>query len=69
QDHWKSESGELQFRALWYPQRSYVVILMGTDRKSATYVGTLDSNWKPVHSIQMRTGGDTSSMLRGLSKF
>ena len=68
-DHWKSESGEIQFRALSYPQRSYVVILMGADRKTAKYVGTLDSNWNPVHSIQMRSGGDTSSMLRGLAKF
>lgn len=68
-DAWKSESGEIQFRALTYPQRSYIVILMGTDRKSATYVGTLDSNWRPVHSVRMRTGGDTSSMLRGLKKF
>ena len=42
-----SETGEIQYRALSYPQRRFTVILMGTDRKAATYVGTLDDNWKP----------------------
>src|SRR5581483_3748537 len=36
-DRWKPDAGELQYRALVYDDRGYVVILMGTDRKSATY--------------------------------
>lgn len=68
-DRWMSETGEIQYRALTYPQRNYTVILMGTDRKQATYVGTVDKDWNPVHSVQFRAGGDTGSMLRGLKHF
>ena len=68
-DRWMSESGEIQYRALDYPQRSYTVILMGTDRKTATYVGTLDGNWKPVHAVPFRGGGNTFAMLRELRRF
>jgi len=69
-DRWKSETGEIQFRALEYPQRSYVVILMGTNRDNARYIGTLAMDWQPVlHSIPFPTGGDTNPMLRGLKRF
>lgn len=68
-DHWRSESGEIQYRALYYQPRSYVVILMGTDRRSATYIGTLDQDWNPVHSVQYRSGTTTFSMLRSLKRF
>lgn len=68
-DRWMSETGELQYRALVYPQRKFTVILMGTDRKSATYIGALDDNWKPVHSVPFRSGGNTFSLLRELKRF
>lgn len=68
-DRWMSETGEIQYRALTYPQRAYTVILMGSDRKSAFYVGTLDSNWKPVHAVPFRSGGNTFAMLRELRRF
>ena len=68
-DRWKSETGEIQFRALEYPQRSYTVILMGTRRDNARYIGAMSKNWAPVHSIPFPTGGDTLPMLRGLKKF
>jgi len=64
-DRWKSETGALQFRALSYPQRAYTVILMGSDRASAHYIGTLDSNWQLLYS----TSKEASSLLRGLGKF
>jgi hypothetical protein len=65
QDRWKSEMGALQFRALSYPQRGYTVILMGSDRNSAHYTGTLDSNWHLLRS----TGKEADSLLRALGKF
>jgi hypothetical protein len=68
-DRWQNESGELQYRALSYPQRSYTVILMGTDRRTATYIGTMDQDWNPVHSVQFRSGTTTFSMLRSLKRF
>lgn len=68
-DRWMSETGEIQYRALTYPQRRFTVILMGTDRNAATYVGALDDNWKPLHSVPFRSGGNTFPMLRGLKRF
>ena len=68
-DHWQSEDGALQYEALDYPDRKLTVILMGGDRKSVQYVGTMDKDWKPVHSVTLRSGGTTDSLLRGLKRF
>ena len=68
-DRWQSESGDLQCEALDYPDRKLTVILMGTDRKSVQYVGTMDKDWKPIHSVSLRSGGTTDSLLRGLKRF
>jgi len=68
-DRWQNEVGELQYEALSYPKRNVTVILMGSDRKSALYIGAMDQNWQPVHSLPLRSGGDTSSLLRNLRRF
>ena len=69
QDRWQTETGAIQYQALSYPERGYTVILMGGDRKSALYIGTMDNNWVPVHSVDLRAGGTTFAMLRGLKRF
>jgi hypothetical protein len=63
------EVGTIQFRAMSYPDRKYTIILMGADAGTARYIGVMDDNWKPVHSVEMRTGGTTLSMLRSLNRF
>ncbi|MEX2260802.1 MAG: hypothetical protein WD696_02565 [Bryobacteraceae bacterium] len=68
-DRWQSESGELQYRALWYPKRAYYVILMGTERNNARYIGTLDKDWNLTHSVRFPMGGSTDSLLRRLRPF
>lgn len=68
-DRWRSETGELQYRLLWYPQRSYFVILMGTERKDAHYIGALDKDWRMVHFVEFAQGQTTAAMLRTLPKF
>lgn len=68
-DRWQSETGAIQYRALCYPDRKFTVILMGADRNTATYVGTVDDNWRPVHSVELRSGGTTASLLRELKRF
>jgi hypothetical protein len=68
-DHWQSESGTMQFEALGYPDRKLTVILMGSDRKSTLYIGTMDDKWKPVHWIENRSGGNTASLLGDLRRF
>ena len=67
-DHWESESGAMQFEALAYPDRKITAILMGTDRKSMQYIGSMDDSWQPVHWIEVR-GGNTASLLRRLRRF
>ena len=59
----------MQYEALGYPDRKLTVILMGSDRKSVQYVGTMDDHWRPVHSVTLHSGGTTDSLLRGLRRF
>jgi hypothetical protein len=68
-DHWQSESGAMQFEALAYPDRKLTVILMGSDRKSMLYIGAMDEKWRPVHWIENRSGGNTSSLLSNVRRF
>ena len=68
-DRWQSETNAIQVRALGYPDRKYTVLLMGRDRGSAVYIGTMDDNWKPIHSVELHSGGTTSSLLRNLKRF
>jgi len=68
-DRWQSETNAIQVRSLGYPDRKYTVLLMGRDRGSAVYIGTMDDNWKPIHSVELHAGGTTSSLLRNLKRF
>ena len=68
-DRWQSESGTLQYEALGYPERHLTVILMGSDRHSMLYIGTMDDRWKPIASVSLRSGGTTDSLLRNLKQF
>jgi hypothetical protein len=70
EDRWRSTEGELQYRALTYKDRGFTVILMGARRDEARYIGTLNSVWRPLHSVEFASGkADTASMLRTLPKF
>jgi hypothetical protein len=68
-DRWQSETNPIQVRALGYPDRKYTIVLMGSDRRTAAYIGTMDEEWKPIHSVELRSGGTTSSLLRNLKQF
>ncbi len=69
EDRWRSDRGELQYRLLWYPDRAYSVILMGSDRKDARYIGAMDRNWRVLHYVELPGGGNTRPLLRNLGKF
>jgi hypothetical protein len=69
EDHWRAGAVTLQYRLLWYPQRGYYVVLLGSDRNDAHYIGALDRNWRVVHYVDLPGTGDTSSLLRGLPRF
>ena len=68
-DRWKPGDGERQYRALEYTNQELTVILMGVDRENATYIGSLNKNWKPVHSISHQGRGDTRALLLQLPRF
>jgi hypothetical protein len=63
-DHTR-ETGTILYRALGYPDRWYTVILMGADKSSLTYIGTMDRNWHPIHSANAHT----DALLRGIKQF
>ena len=63
-DH-QQETGTILFRALGYPDRRYTVILMGGDKSSLAYIGTLDENWHLLHSVNAQD----DALLRGLKRF
>jgi len=56
-DQWRSDTGELQYQVMRYPERGLFIILMGKDRPSARYIGALDKQWKPVHSVDLPNAG------------
>lgn len=67
---WRTSNGEMQYRVLRYPDRRLGVILMGTDRDKALYIGSVDlDTWRPVHSVALPDGRHTSSLLRSLPRF
>ncbi len=70
-EQWISgEEDEIQFQALYYPSRRYIVILMGGARGDMRYLGTLHLPTRQVlDSARLSRGGDTGSMMRNLPGF
>lgn len=69
EDHWRAGAGAMQYRVLVYPDRQLNVVLMGSEKDKALYIGALDQNWRPIHGVTLPNGGDTSSLLRQLRRF
>jgi len=67
-DRWR-EGKDLQYRAMSYPDRHFTVILMGTEQKNAHYIGAVNDDWRPVHSVKHAGRGNTRSLLEGLPRF
>jgi hypothetical protein len=65
EDRWRSAQGELQYRLLGYPKLNINVILMGSERSRARYIGQFDRHWRVIHSAD----ANTEAMLRQLRKF
>jgi hypothetical protein len=64
------ESAEVHIRAMWYPERSYVIVLMGAERPGARYIGTLHAASRAtLDAVPLPGGGSTAAMLRNLPKF
>ena len=70
-EQWISgEEDELQFQALHYTSRRYIVIMMGGSRGEMRYLGAVhDPSRRVLDSARLAGGGDTSSMMRNLPDF
>ena len=68
-DHWRSGQGVFEYRVLSYPRLGYSIILMGSDRRSAQYIGAMGRDWRPVHSVDLADHANSYPMLRALPKF
>jgi hypothetical protein len=71
-ERWRSgpvEQHAEQYQLLAYPQRRLYVILAGPDRDHARYVGAMDWNWRPAHTVDLAGYGSSYSLLRRLPKF
>ena len=69
EEAWRPDAGELQYKKMYYKERGYTVILMGTDQKNALYVGTLGPEWQVLHTVEYANGSNTAGMLRELKRF
>lgn len=69
EDRWRADKGEFQFRLLRYPKLGVSVILMGAERNDAHYIGAMDKNWNPVHTVPLPGNGNSYSILRHLRRF
>lgn len=68
-DRWKAEGESFQYRILEYPKQNLNIILAGRERKQALYVGSLDSEWKVVDSVNQKGGSNTYRVLARLPRF
>jgi len=74
EDRYKPNSGELHYRALFYPNRGYAIILMGTKPEEVRFIGAMGlgpdgKGWSPLYAVDFARGANTMGMLRGLAKF
>ncbi|MDA1312237.1 MAG: hypothetical protein O2968_02780 [Acidobacteria bacterium] len=71
QQEWISRpEAEIQFEVLWYPSRSYALIMMGVGREGGRYIGAIHIPSRTMlDSVKLPRGGSTASMLRNLPEF
>jgi hypothetical protein len=53
-DRWQGPPDGPRYRALSYPDRGCTIVLMapaGGGGETATYLGALDANWKPLYAV------------------
>lgn len=68
-DHWQRESAVRGFRVLAYPRHGWYVVLVGTNPGDARYIGALDRNWRPIHTVRMAEGSNSGALLRSAPRF
>ncbi len=65
-----AEEAQIQFQLLWYPGRSYAVVMLGATRGNTRYIGTIHTpSRRLLDSVRLSGGGSTASMIRNLPAF
>ena len=57
--------GGVEYRALAYSDLRFTVVLWGAP-PDARYLGTMDANWRPIHSVPLASGESSLAVLRAL---
>jgi hypothetical protein len=68
-DRWQSDSVGNRYNLLWYRQRGVYVVLMSPHDSNGRYIGAMDRNWNPIHTVELPGGGNSYSLLRSLRNF
>jgi hypothetical protein len=55
-----------EYHLLRYPERGYVLVLLGASRSSARYIGAFGRSGRVIHSILLTNGQDSSATLNAL---
>jgi hypothetical protein len=58
-----TQSGDTLFRSLVYDTRHYSVILMGHDKESARYIGTLGTHGRVLDAVRLPDGSNSEPFL------
>jgi hypothetical protein len=67
-DRTQAASNGLEFHLLRYPERSYTLVLLGSDRDHAHYAGAL-ARGRVIHSVILADGRDSTPVLERLLPF
>ena len=58
-----TQSGGAVFQSLVYEARRYSVILMGRDKESARYIGTIDTRGHVLDAVRLLDGSNSEALL------
>jgi hypothetical protein len=58
----------VEYRALGYSDLHFTVVLRGA-AADARYLGTMDADWRPIHSVPLASGASSLGELRALKPF
>jgi hypothetical protein len=55
-----------EFYLLRYPEKSYMLVLLGTSRDGAHYIGAFGRSGRVIHSVNLADGQDSTATLNAL---
>jgi hypothetical protein len=59
-----TQSGDAVFQSLVYETRRYSVILMGRDKESTRYIGTIDTRGHVLDAVRLTSGSNSERLLQ-----